>query len=81
LAPHSERNPFVTLRKLYPAIAILIVGVIDSQLLSRNRWLERGTMWWFILVAAAGIGLIVLPVTIGQRLGLPSGRLSRRRPY
>jgi 4-amino-4-deoxy-L-arabinose transferase-like glycosyltransferase len=57
---------------LYPAIAILIVGVIDSGSLSRNRWLERGTIWWFILTAAAGIGLIALNVTIGQRLGLPS---------
>jgi 4-amino-4-deoxy-L-arabinose transferase-like glycosyltransferase len=57
---------------LYPAIAILIVGVIDSHALSRNRWLVRGTMWWFILIAAAGIGLIALNVTIGQRLGLLS---------
>jgi 4-amino-4-deoxy-L-arabinose transferase-like glycosyltransferase len=57
---------------LYPAIAILIVGVIDSQALSRHRWLVRGTMWWFILIAAAGIALIALNVTIGQRLGLLS---------
>jgi len=57
---------------LYPAIAILIVGVIDSQSLSRNRWLERGTIWWFILTSAAGLGLIALNVYIGQRLGLPS---------
>ena len=57
---------------LYPAIAILIVGVIDGQSLSRNRWLVRGTMWWFILVAALGVGLIALNVTIGQRLGLLS---------
>ncbi len=57
---------------LYPAVAILIAGVIDSQSLSRNRWLERGTVWWFALAAAAGIGLIVLNLTIGQRLGLPS---------
>ena len=57
---------------LYPAIAILIVGVIDSGSLSRNRWLERGTIWWFILTAAVGLGLIALNVYIGQRLGLPS---------
>ena len=57
---------------LYPAIAILIVGVVDGQSLSRNRWLVRGPMWWFILIAAAGVGLVVLNVTIGQRLGLPS---------
>jgi 4-amino-4-deoxy-L-arabinose transferase-like glycosyltransferase len=57
---------------LYPAIAILIAGVVDGQSLSRNRWLVRGTMWWFILIAAAGAGLVALNVTIGQRLGLPS---------
>jgi hypothetical protein len=57
---------------LYPAIAILIAGVIDSRSLSRNRWLVPGTMWWFLLTAAIGIGLIALNVTIGQRLGLPS---------
>ena len=57
---------------LYPAIAILIVGVIDSGSLSRNRWLERGTMWWFILAAGAGLGLIALNAFIGARLGLPS---------
>ena len=57
---------------LYPAIAILIVGVVDGQSLSRNRWLVRGPMWWFILIAAAGVGLVALNVTIGQRLGLPS---------
>jgi 4-amino-4-deoxy-L-arabinose transferase-like glycosyltransferase len=57
---------------LYPAIAILIVGVIDSGSLSRSRWLERGTIWWFVLTAAVGLGLIALNVYIGQRLGLPS---------
>ena len=57
---------------LYPAIAILIVGVVDGQSLSRNRWLVRGTMWWFILIAAVGVGLVAINLTIGQRLGLPS---------
>src|SRR5271170_3064161 len=57
---------------LYPAIAILIVGVVDGQSLSRNRWLVRGTMWWFILIAAVGAGLVAINLTIGQRLGLPS---------
>jgi 4-amino-4-deoxy-L-arabinose transferase-like glycosyltransferase len=57
---------------LYPAIAILIAGAIDSGSLSRNRWLERGTIWWFVLTAALGLGLIALNVSIGQRLGLSS---------
>ena len=28
---------------LYPAIAILIAGVVDGHALSQNRWLVRGT--------------------------------------
>ncbi len=55
---------------LYPAIAILIAGVIDSQALSRNRWLVRGTVWWFILMTAIAIALIALQIGVGQRLGL-----------
>jgi 4-amino-4-deoxy-L-arabinose transferase-like glycosyltransferase len=45
---------------LYPAIAILIAGVVDTNMLSRNRWLMRGTVWWFLLcliVAVVGLYL------------------------
>jgi len=55
---------------LYPALAILIAGVVDSHSLSRNRWLVRGTIWWFILMMAVALFLIVLQILIGQRLGL-----------
>ena len=45
---------------LYPAIAILIAGVVDPHVLSRERWLVRGTR---MVVRAAGdrsaIGAIV----------------------
>ncbi len=54
---------------LYPAIAILIAGAIDGQALSRHRWLQRGTIWWFLLMSAAAIMLIALEIIVGQRLG------------
>jgi 4-amino-4-deoxy-L-arabinose transferase-like glycosyltransferase len=55
---------------LYPALAILIAGVVDSHSLSRNRWLVRGTIWWFILMMAVALLLIVLQIVVGQKLGL-----------
>jgi 4-amino-4-deoxy-L-arabinose transferase-like glycosyltransferase len=55
---------------LYPAIAILIAGVVDPHILARQRWLERGTGWWFVLPVLLGIGSIVALVVFAQKLGL-----------
>jgi 4-amino-4-deoxy-L-arabinose transferase-like glycosyltransferase len=55
---------------LYPALAILIAGVVDSHSLSRNRWLVRGTIWWFIVMMVVALLLIALQIVVGQRLGL-----------
>ena len=55
---------------LYPAIAILIAGVMDSHALSRNRWLIRGTVWWFLLMVVTAAALIGSQVVVGQRLGI-----------
>jgi 4-amino-4-deoxy-L-arabinose transferase-like glycosyltransferase len=55
---------------LYPALAILIAGVVDSHSLSRNRWLVHGTVWWFILMMTVAIFLITLQIVVGQKLGL-----------
>ncbi len=55
---------------LYPALAILIAGVIDSHSLSRNRWLVRGTIWWFVMMMVVALLLIALQIVVGQRLGL-----------
>jgi 4-amino-4-deoxy-L-arabinose transferase-like glycosyltransferase len=55
---------------LYPAFAILIAGVVNSHSLSQNRWLVRGTIWWFILMVAVAVFLIGLQIIVGQRLGL-----------
>src|SRR6185437_12974939 len=55
---------------LYPAIAILIAGIVEPHLLARERWMTRGTSWWFafpVIIAILGIaGLIIL----GRQLGL-----------
>src|SRR5580704_1560046 len=49
---------------LYPAIAILIAGAVETKVLSRRPWLVRGVMWWFlgpvIFSIVAVIGAIVL---------------------
>lgn len=47
---------------LYPAIAILIAGCIETYQLSQNRWLVRGTFWWFglpVLFALAGLVFLI----------------------
>src|SRR5262249_19400698 len=55
---------------LYPAIAILIAGVIDTYMLSRRPSLVRGTAWWFILPLISGIGGLVALAVIGRQFGL-----------
>ena len=55
---------------LYPAIAILIAGVIEARLLSRKPVLVWGTIWWFVVPMAAGIGGIVALAVIGRQFGL-----------
>ena len=52
---------------LYPAIAILIAGRIDTERLSRNVWLERGGFWWFAVPAlAAVIGVALTAALLGE---------------
>jgi 4-amino-4-deoxy-L-arabinose transferase-like glycosyltransferase len=55
---------------LFPALAILIAGVVDGHALSRNRWLVHGTVWWFILMMVVAMFLIALEIVVGQKLGL-----------
>ena len=44
---------------LYPAIAILIVGVLERGLLSRKPWIVRGTAWWFVMPAIVSVGAVI----------------------
>jgi len=55
---------------LYPAVAILIAGVIEARLLSRKTFLVLGTIWWFVVPMVAGIGGIVALAVIGRQFGL-----------
>lgn len=61
---------------LYPAIAILIAGRILPPDLSRNVWLQRGTLWWFVVPLVIGIGGIVGLAVIGGKLGGLAGLLA-----
>ena len=54
---------------LYPAIAILIAGVVDARVLPSRSKLEQGTIWWFILPVGFGLlGLGVL-IFVGRQFG------------
>jgi 4-amino-4-deoxy-L-arabinose transferase-like glycosyltransferase len=54
---------------LYPAIAIIVAGVVDHHSLSRRLWLVRGTVWWFLITAMLVTVLIAAHVAIEQQLG------------
>jgi 4-amino-4-deoxy-L-arabinose transferase-like glycosyltransferase len=54
---------------LYPAIAILISGVVGARVLPSRSWVERGTIWWFIFPVLFGLlGLGVL-IFVGRQFG------------
>jgi 4-amino-4-deoxy-L-arabinose transferase-like glycosyltransferase len=55
---------------LYPAIAILIAGILEGGGLVTKRWLVRGTVGWFIFPAAIAIGVAVIFIIVGRDLGL-----------
>lgn len=55
---------------LYPAIAILIAGILEGGGLSKARWLTRGTVGWFLFPTAIAIAVVVGFVAINRDLGL-----------
>ena len=55
---------------LYPAIAILTAGALDTGLLSRNRWLVRGTSGWFIVPLVICLAAIIISIYIGGQFDL-----------
>src|SRR5262249_42389619 len=54
---------------LYPAVAILIAGVIDARMLSRKPLLVWGTIGWVIVPMLAGIAGIIALWVIGRQFG------------
>ena len=55
---------------LYPAIAILIAGILEPGGLVTKRWLVRGTIGWFVFPVAIAIAVGVGFIVIGDDLGL-----------
>jgi 4-amino-4-deoxy-L-arabinose transferase-like glycosyltransferase len=55
---------------LYPAIAILTAGAVESRVLSRRPWLERGVMWWFLAPVIVSILAVVAAIIIVHDLVL-----------
>jgi 4-amino-4-deoxy-L-arabinose transferase-like glycosyltransferase len=55
---------------LYPAIAILIAGIVEKHGLWRNKWIEHGTIGWFLLPSAIAIAVPVIFVVMSKDLGL-----------
>jgi 4-amino-4-deoxy-L-arabinose transferase-like glycosyltransferase len=55
---------------LFPAIAILIAGIVDARMLWRGTWIARGTAWWFAVPILAGIAGLVVLLLIGRQFGL-----------
>src|SRR5450631_772489 len=55
---------------LYPAIAILIAGILEPGGLATRRWMVRGTAGWFAFPAVIAVGVVVIFVIIGREPGL-----------
>jgi 4-amino-4-deoxy-L-arabinose transferase-like glycosyltransferase len=55
---------------LYPAIAILTAGAVESRVLSHRPWLVRGVMWWFLVPVIVSIIAVVTAVIIEHDLAL-----------
>ena len=55
---------------LYPAIAILIAGIVEADALVKTRWLVRGTVGWFVFPVTVAIVAVVGFVTIGHDPGI-----------
>jgi 4-amino-4-deoxy-L-arabinose transferase-like glycosyltransferase len=55
---------------LYPVIAILIAGILDSHRLARRRWMIWGAAWWFALPVIVVGGMIVGLIMFSRQLGV-----------
>lgn len=49
---------------LYPAIAILIVGALERNVLSRTPWVARGTAWWFVVPLILSVASVVTAIAL-----------------
>src|SRR5580698_992851 len=57
---------------LYPAIAILIAGAVESKVLSRRPWLVRGAVWWFIGPILISVATVTLAIVLARDPAIPA---------
>jgi 4-amino-4-deoxy-L-arabinose transferase-like glycosyltransferase len=57
---------------LYPAIAILIAGAVESNELSRRPWLVRGVAWWLIAPILISIAAVTFAVIVTRDPAFPA---------
>src|SRR5690242_11984384 len=55
---------------LYPAIAILIAGILEAGALAKIRWMIRGTVGWFAFPSILAVATVVAFVAFNRELGL-----------
>jgi 4-amino-4-deoxy-L-arabinose transferase-like glycosyltransferase len=55
---------------LYPAIAILIAGILEPGSLSKIRWMVRGTVGWFVFPVVVAVAAVVGFIVIGRDPGI-----------
>ncbi|MFN3659003.1 MAG: ArnT family glycosyltransferase [Pseudolabrys sp.] len=55
---------------LYPAIAILIAGIMEQGALAKIRWMIRGTFGWFVFPGVIAIGVVAVFIVFARDLGL-----------
>jgi hypothetical protein len=55
---------------LYPAIAILIAGILEAGALAKIRWMIRGTVGWFVFPGVIAVGTVVAFFIFNRELGL-----------
>jgi 4-amino-4-deoxy-L-arabinose transferase-like glycosyltransferase len=53
---------------LYPSLAILIAGVVDSHMLSQRGWLVHGTLWWLLITGIIAVLVIVTPIAVEHQI-------------
>jgi 4-amino-4-deoxy-L-arabinose transferase-like glycosyltransferase len=55
---------------LYPAIAILIAGAVETNSLSQRPWVVRGAIWWFIVPVIISGAAIAGAIMIDRNIEL-----------
>jgi 4-amino-4-deoxy-L-arabinose transferase-like glycosyltransferase len=55
---------------LYPAIAILIAGILDQGVLSKARWMRPGLAGWFVFPGVIALAAPVVFLKLNGDLGL-----------